>query len=106
MLDGKVAVVTGASRGIGRAIALSLAVQAAKVVSSARNEDALNALVTSIKAQGGVAIAVVGNVAVSADADNLIEAAVKALGTVHIVRGLPAIRSCGQGFPGRAFWVV
>jgi len=85
MLSEKVAVVTGASRGIGRAIALALAAQGAKVVASARNAEALDDLVKEIKDQGGEAMAVVGDVAVDTDASSLIDQAVAAYGQVDIL---------------------
>lgn len=85
MLSGKVAIVTGASRGIGRSIALALAAQGAKVVASARNADALDGLVTEIAERGGEATAVVGDVAVDADATRLIDQAVAAYGQVDIL---------------------
>lgn len=85
MLTGKVAIVTGASRGIGRSIALALATQGAKVVASARNAEALDSLVAEIKGQGGEATAVVGDVAVEADAARLVEQAVAAYGQVDIL---------------------
>ncbi len=85
MLAGKVAIVTGASRGIGRSISVALAGQGAKVVASARNAEALDNLVAEIKALGGEALAVVGDVAVEADANNLIEQAVAAYGQLDIL---------------------
>ena len=85
MLTGKVAIVTGASRGIGRSIALALAAQGAKVVASARNAEALDSLVAEVERQGGEATAVVGDVAVEADAARLIEQAVAAYGQVDIL---------------------
>ena len=84
MLSDKVAIVTGASRGIGRAIALALASQGAKVVASARNAEALAELTAEIKSQGGDALAVVGDVAVEDDANNLVKQAVAAYGQVDI----------------------
>lgn len=84
MLSDKVAIVTGASRGIGRAIALALASQGAKVVASARNVEALAKLTAEIKSQGGDALAVVGDVAVEDDANNLVKQAVAAYGQVDI----------------------
>ena len=84
MLSGKVAIVTGASRGIGRAIALALASQGAKVVASARNGEALAQLAEEIKAQGGDALAVVGDVALEDDANNLVKQAVEAYGQVDV----------------------
>jgi 3-oxoacyl-[acyl-carrier protein] reductase len=84
MLSDKVAIVTGASRGIGRAIALALASQGAKVVASARNVEALAKLTAEIKSQGGDALAVVGDVAVEDDANNLVKQAVEAYGQVDV----------------------
>ena len=85
MLSGKVAIVTGASRGIGRAIALALAAQGAKVVASARNAEALAGLVEEIKRLGGEATAVAGDVAVEEDAAKLVEEAVATYGQLDIL---------------------
>lgn len=85
MLSGKVAIVTGASRGIGRAITLALAAQGAKVVASARNAEALAGLVEEIKGLGGEATAVAGDVAVEADAAKLVEEAVATYGQLDIL---------------------
>jgi len=85
MLADKVAIVTGASRGIGRAISVALAGQGVKVVASARNVEALKSLVAEIKGLGGAAVAVVGDVAVEADANNLIEQAVATYGRVDVL---------------------
>jgi 3-oxoacyl-[acyl-carrier protein] reductase len=82
----KVAVVTGSSRGIGRAIALRLAAGGAKVVVNYRgNEAAANEVVEQIKADSGEAIAVQGDVSQVAEAEALIEAAKKAFGRVDIL---------------------
>ncbi len=82
----KVAVVTGGSRGIGRAIALRLAAGGAKVVVNYRgNEAAANEVVAQIKAQGGEAIAVQADVSQVEEAEALIEAARKAFGRVDIL---------------------
>jgi 3-oxoacyl-[acyl-carrier protein] reductase len=67
-LKDKVAVVTGASQGIGRDTALALAQVGAKVAVAARNEEKLAALVTEIEAAGGTALAVKMDVA---DADQV-----------------------------------
>jgi 3-oxoacyl-[acyl-carrier protein] reductase len=85
MLSDKVAIVTGASRGIGRFIAVALAAQGAKVVASARNAEALESLVAEIRTQGGEAVAVVADVAVETEANNLIEQTVATYGRVDIL---------------------
>ncbi|MDT8441286.1 MAG: 3-oxoacyl-[acyl-carrier-protein] reductase [Desulfuromonadales bacterium] len=85
MLEGKTAVITGASRGIGRAIALHLATLGARVVVSARNAERLAELVEQIRQAGGEAHAVCSDVSLSADADRLIEEAVATFGRVDIL---------------------
>lgn len=60
-LQGKVAIITGASSGIGRATALCFAAAGAAVVLVARSKDALEALASQIKGQGGQALAVAGD---------------------------------------------
>jgi len=85
MFNDQVAIVTGASRGIGRNIALALAAKGAKVAVSARNQGALTELVEEIKASGGEAIAVAGDVAKTEDADKLITGTVEAFGRIDIL---------------------
>ena len=85
MLKDRVAVVTGASRGIGKSIALLMAKNGAKVVASARNQELLDALVAEIKAFGGEAIAVAGDVSKTEAANNLVAAAVESYGQVDIL---------------------
>ncbi len=81
----KVAVVTGASRGIGRSITLALAAEGARIVAVDLGLPETEALVAEIKAAGGDALAVQGNVTVAADADRMIEAAVEKFGRVDIL---------------------
>jgi 3-oxoacyl-[acyl-carrier protein] reductase len=82
----KVAVVTGSSRGIGRAIVLRLAKGGAKVVVNCRgNEVAASEVVEQIRAGGGEAIAVKADVSQVDQAQALIDAAKKAFGRVDIL---------------------
>lgn len=84
-LTGKVAFVTGASSGIGRASALALAIQGAHVVVAARRLDRLQALVAEIKNHGKDAIAVQMDVTKKADVDAAVVAAVKTFGRLDIL---------------------
>lgn len=84
-LQGKVAVVTGAASGMGKAIAELFAAEGAKVVVSDLNADAAQAVVSGIEAKGGTAIAVVANVAKEDDVQGLIDKTVDAYGTVDIL---------------------
>jgi len=85
-LEGKVAIVTGASRGIGRAIAERFAAEGAKVVVNYfSNEAEAGKVVDGIKQGGAEAIAVRGDVSKSADVKHLVESAVKQFGRVDIL---------------------
>ena len=85
LLKDKVAVVTGASRGIGRAIALKLAASGARVVLSARSQSALDDLAAAIAAAGGEALAVPTDIARTEDVENLFETALARFGQVDIL---------------------
>ena len=73
--EGKVAIVTGASSGIGRATALRLASEGAAVVAGARRQVELDTLVSEIETNGGRAVAVVGDVTEEAFSSDLVERA-------------------------------
>jgi 3-oxoacyl-[acyl-carrier protein] reductase len=85
-LAGKVAVVTGASKGIGAAIAKSLAAEGASVVVNyASSKAGADAVVSAITAAGGKAVAVGGDVSKAAEAQGIIDAAVKNYGHLDIL---------------------
>ena len=83
--EGRVAVVTGGAKGIGRAIATHLAQGGANVVVAGRSEGPLEEVRAEIQAQGGEAVAVRADVAVEADADALCARAIEAFGKAEIL---------------------
>ena len=94
MLDGKVAIVTGAARGLGKVEALELARLGARVVvndlgtkadGSGRDEEPARAVVEEIKSLGGEAVPHFGDVAVWDDAQSLIQTAIDGFGDLHIL---------------------
>jgi 3-oxoacyl-[acyl-carrier protein] reductase len=85
-LTGKVAIVTGSSKGIGAAIAKTLAARgAAVVVNYASSKSGANAVVEAIQGAGGRAIAVKGDVSKTAEAKSLVDAAIAAFGRLDIL---------------------
>lgn len=86
LLAEKIAIVTGASRGIGRAIALDLAAHGAKVVVNYRsNAEAAEAVVAEIEAQGGTAVAIQADVSNFDSAQTLAKTAQDTFGQIDIL---------------------
>ncbi len=81
-LSGKVAVVTGSSRGIGRAIALRLAEHGARVVVSSRKRDACELVADEIRAAGGEALVVPCHVGRKEELQGLVDATTRAWGGI------------------------
>jgi NADP-dependent 3-hydroxy acid dehydrogenase YdfG len=108
-LDGTVALITGASRGIGAATAPALAAQGAAVALAARREERLEQLAGDITGQGGRALAIETDVTEKAQAEAAVERTVAELGRLDIlvnnagvallgpVVGAP-LEECGSGW--------
>jgi len=102
-LDGAVAIVTGASRGVGAATAIELATRGARVLCAARATDAepvpipgtIDGTVRAIRAAGGTALAVPTNLASDADVVAMVDTAIEHFGRVDILVNNAAIT-----FPG------
>ncbi|MGI8835100.1 MAG: SDR family NAD(P)-dependent oxidoreductase [Pyrinomonadaceae bacterium] len=79
-MNDKVALITGASSGIGRATAEAFAANGARVVLAARRQDELGSLVTEIEARGGKATAIKTDVSAAKDVERLVAHAIEAFG--------------------------
>jgi NAD(P)-dependent dehydrogenase (short-subunit alcohol dehydrogenase family) len=103
-LDGRVAVITGASAGIGECTAELFAKEGAAAVLSARRVDKINALAERMEAAGGRALAVPGDVTSPADVKNVVDQAIATFGKIDILvnnagisdRHMPAIRTSDE----------
>src|SRR5215467_14327313 len=84
-LKGKVAIVTGGTQGIGRATALRLAAEGARVVIAARNRERLDAVAAEIRAAGGEVAAVQADVAKPEECARLVAEAISVFGRIDIL---------------------
>lgn len=100
-IAGKVALVTASSKGLGRATALALAGEGARVVISARGEEALQATASEIAANGGEAHAVAADVTDPAVPARLVGEAVSRFGGLDIL-----VPNAGGPPPGRALEIA
>ena len=84
-LEGRIAIVTGAGRGIGHAVAMALAREDATVVLAARTRQQLAATATAIRESGGTALAIPTDVTQDAAVEAMVEQAIAELGRVDIL---------------------
>jgi NADP-dependent 3-hydroxy acid dehydrogenase YdfG len=99
-LEGKVAVVTGASSGIGEATVRALAAEGASVVAGARRKERLDGLVEEVSRDGGKAIAVECDVTDESQAHDLVHRAVEEYGSIDILvnnAGVMLLSTVGKG---------
>ena len=93
-LEGRVALVTGASKGVGRVMSRMFAAEGAAIICAARSRDLVEETAALVKADGGRAIVAVGDAAVEADVQRIVEAGVKAFGKLDIL-----VNNAGDGGP-------
>jgi len=90
-LEGKVAIITGSSKGIGKAIAKGLAENGAKVVISSRNQEACDIVVNEFKLEGLDAIGIACHIGKEDQRKNLVDNTISALGRIDILVNNAAI---------------
>jgi len=95
-LEGKVAIVTGAGRGIGQAVAVAYAEGGAKVVISDLDEEPANETLELVKKAGSDGLVVTGNVAKKDDVSNLVKSAVDKVGGLDIMANIAGITRDGM----------
>jgi NAD(P)-dependent dehydrogenase (short-subunit alcohol dehydrogenase family) len=100
-LAGQVAIVTGGGRGIGRALALSLAAAGAAVCVAARSRDQINETAAMINAQGGMELAVVGDVTDRSSVEQMVADAERRFGPVDLL-----VNNAGIAGPVGPLWEV
>src|SRR3984893_6911012 len=93
-LDGKVALITGAGKGIGRVMSELFAREGAAVICAARTRELVEETAGLVKAAGGRAIAVTGDAASETDVPQMIESGVRAFGKLDVL-----INNAGDGGP-------
>src|SRR4029453_19082760 len=95
-LRDKVAIVTGSSRGLGKACAVALAREGARVVLNGRTKETLAATADEIRAEGGTVESVAADVSTESGCEALVDAAMRAFGQVDIL-----VNNAGGGTPAR-----
>ena len=85
MLKGKVALITGASQGLGRALALACAREGARVVINARSEDSIRPVAQEVESTGAEVLALAADVSRGADVERLVGAATERFGRVDVL---------------------
>jgi NAD(P)-dependent dehydrogenase (short-subunit alcohol dehydrogenase family) len=85
MLEGKVALITGASQGLGRALALAYAKEGARVVINARSEESIRPVAEEVESTGAEVLALAADVSKSADVERLVDAALERFDKVDVL---------------------
>jgi NAD(P)-dependent dehydrogenase (short-subunit alcohol dehydrogenase family) len=85
MLEGKVAMITGASQGLGKALALAYAKEGASIVINARSEESIRPVAEEAESMGAEVLALAADVSKSADVERLVSAATQRFGRIDVL---------------------
>jgi len=85
VLEGKVAVITGASKGLGKALALAYAKEGARVIINARSKGSIHPVAEEVEALGSEVLALAADVSKSADVERLVDAATQRFGKIDVL---------------------
>jgi NAD(P)-dependent dehydrogenase (short-subunit alcohol dehydrogenase family) len=102
MLEGKVAMITGASQGLGRALALAYATEGASIVINSRSEGSIRPVAEEAESLGAEVLALAADVSNSADVERLVDKAAERFGRIDVLvnnAGLLGPRVAIEGFP-------
>lgn len=99
LLEGRVALITGGGRGLGRAIALGYAAEGARVVVSSRTSIEVEETVSLIKASGGEAIGIAADLSLESESERIVDEIENAFGKLDIVFLNAGGNSCGAREP-------
>src|SRR5437016_203291 len=97
LLNERVAIITGASKGIGRVMSQLFAAEGAKVVCAARSEGLVNETVAAIRGAGGQAVAAIADAATEAGAQKIVDVGRQTFGRVDTL-----VNNAGDGGPTKA----
>src|SRR5215216_4340982 len=102
MLEGKVAMITGASQGLGRALALAFAKEGAQIAINARSEESIHPVAEEVEGIGAEVLAVAADVSKSADVERMVRETVERFGKIDVLvnnAGLLGPRVRIDGYP-------
>jgi NAD(P)-dependent dehydrogenase (short-subunit alcohol dehydrogenase family) len=85
MLEGKVALITGASQGLGRALAVAYVKEGARVVINARSEERIRPVAEEVESSGAKVLALAADVSKSADVERLVDETVERFGRIDVL---------------------
>jgi NAD(P)-dependent dehydrogenase (short-subunit alcohol dehydrogenase family) len=85
MLEGKVALISGASQGLGRALALAYAKEGASIVINSRSEESIRPVAEEAESMGAEVLALAADVSKSADVERLVDAATRRFGRIDVL---------------------